>query len=88
MRHVLNIGRWSAVALLAAGPALAQKAAEQKPAAAPPAQAQAAKPAAPAAGKVAAPKIEIGQETKDMGRSPRGRSSRRISSFATAAART
>jgi len=71
MRHVLNIGRLSAAALLVAGVTLAQKPTEQKPAAAPPAQA--AKPAAaPAAGKVAAPKIEIGQETKDMGTVPKG----------------
>lgn len=69
MRHVLSIVRLSAAALLASGVALAQKPAEQKPAAAPPAQA--AKPAA--GGKaVAAPKIEIGQETKDMGTVPKG----------------
>ena len=69
MPHVLKIGRLSAVALLAAGTALAQKPAETKPAASA-APAQAAKPTA---GKlVAAPKLEISQETKDMGTVPKG----------------
>jgi len=69
MSHVLKIGRLSAVVLFAAGTALAQKPAETKPAASA-APAQAAKPAA---GKsVAAPKIEISQETKDMGTVPKG----------------
>lgn len=69
MRHVLKIGQLSVAALLAAGVALAQKPAETKPAASA-APGQAAKPAA---GKtVAAPKIEIGQETKDMGTVPKG----------------
>ena len=69
MPHVLKIGRLSAVALLAAGTALAQKPAETKPAASA-ATAQAAKPTA---GKlVAAPKLEISQETKDMGTVPKG----------------
>ncbi len=63
MRHVLKIGRLSFAALLTAGVALAQKPAEPKPAA----------PAPPAAAKaVAAPKIDIGQETKDMGTVPKG----------------
>ena len=68
MRHVLKIGRLSMAALLASGVALAQKPAESKPAAAAPAPA-----AAKAPGKaVAAPKIEISQETKDMGTVPKG----------------
>lgn len=68
MRHVLKIGRLSVAALLMSGVAFAQKPAEQKPA---PPPAQAAKP--PASGKaVAAPKIEIGQETRDMGTVPKG----------------
>jgi hypothetical protein len=80
MRHALNIGRLGVGVLLATGVALAQKPAESRPSAsaAPQAQAkpasppaQAAKPAAP--GKaVAAPKIEIGQETKDMGTVAKG----------------
>jgi len=70
MRHVLKIGRWSAAALFVAGTVLAQKPAETKPAASA-TPGQAAKP--PAGGKaVAAPKIEIGQETKDMGTIPKG----------------
>ncbi len=70
MRHVLKIGRLSAAALFVAGTVLAQKPAETKPAASA-APGQAAKP--PAGGKaVAAPKIEIGQETKDMGTIPKG----------------
>ncbi len=70
MRHVLKIGRLSVAALLASGVAMAQKPAESKPAAPAP-HAQAAKPAAP--GKaVAAPKIEINQETRDMGTVPKG----------------
>ena len=69
MHHVLKIGRLSVAALFAAAVALAQKPAETKPAASA-APAQAAKPAT---GKsVAAPKIEIGQETKDMGTVPKG----------------
>ena len=78
MRHVLKITRLSMAALLASGVALAQKPAESKPAAsAPPtakAQTQAATGKAQAAtGKaVAAPKIEISQETKDMGTVPKG----------------
>jgi Protein of unknown function (DUF1573) len=69
MSHVLKIGRLSAAALLAAGVALAQKPAETKPAASA-APGQAAKPQA---GKpVAAPKIEISQETRDMGTVPKG----------------
>lgn len=72
MRHVLKIGRLAFAALLTAGVALAQKPAESKPAAsASPAPQAAAK--APAAGKaVAAPKIDISQETKDMGTIPKG----------------
>ena len=76
MRHALKIGRFGVGALLAAGVALAQKPAEARPSAsaAPQANAassQAAKPAAP--GKaVAAPKIDIGQETRDMGTVPKG----------------
>src|SRR5262245_38278273 len=71
MSHVLKIGRLSVAAMFAAAVALAQKPAETKPAAsAAPGQAAAAK-AAP--GKaVAAPKIEISQETKDMGTVPKG----------------
>ena len=55
------------------GAALAQKPAESKPAASasPAPQAQAAKPAA-GKGAVGAPKIEIGQETRDMGTVPKG----------------
>ncbi len=68
MRHVLNVGRLTAVALLASGVALAQKPAESKPAASAPPTAK-----AQAAGKaVPAPKIEITQETKDMGTVPKG----------------
>jgi hypothetical protein len=68
MRHVLKFGRLSLAALLASGVALAQKPADAKPAAPAP---QAAKPAAP--GKaVAAPKVDIGQETKDVGTVPKG----------------
>ena len=70
MRHVLKFGRLSLAALLASGVALAQKPADAKPAAPAP---QAAKPAAPASGKaVAAPKVDIGQETKDVGTVPKG----------------
>lgn len=72
MRHVLKIGRLSIAALLTAGVAAmaqAQKPAESKPAAsASPAPAKAQAP-----GKsVAAPKIDISQETKDMGTVPKG----------------
>ena len=68
MRHALRIGQLAFAAALASGVALAQQ-----PAAKPAAPAQ-AKPAAPAAaGKaVAAPKIEIAQETKEMGTVPKG----------------
>jgi hypothetical protein len=69
MRHVLKIGRLSVAALFAAGVALAQKPAETKPAASA-APAQAAKP--PAGKAVAAPKIEISQETRDMGTVAKG----------------
>jgi hypothetical protein len=76
MRDVLKIGRLFGAALLVSGVALAQKPAESKPAASasPAPQAQAAKPGAPAAAKgaVAAPKIEISQETRDMGTVPKG----------------
>ena len=80
MRHVLRISRLGVGAFLAAGVALAQKPAETKPSASAAPQAQAAKPAPPAQaakpaapGKtVAAPKIEIGQETRDMGTVPKG----------------
>jgi hypothetical protein len=75
MRHVLKIGRLGVGALLVAGVALGQKPAESKPAApAPPAKtpAQAAKPAAAAGKTVASPKIEIAQETKEMGTVPKG----------------
>src|SRR6266540_7229801 len=68
MRHVLKIGRLSLAALLASGVALAQKPVESKPAAPAP---QAAKPQTQAK-PVAAPKIEIAQETKDMGTVPKG----------------
>ena len=69
MHHVLKIGRLSAAALFVAGVSLAQKPAETKPAASA-APGQAAKPGA---GKtVAAPKIEISQETRDMGTVPKG----------------
>ena len=71
MLHVLKIGRLAFAALLTAGVAAtaqAQKPAESKPAApAPAAQ------AAPQAGKtVGAPKIDIAQETRDMGTIPKG----------------
>jgi hypothetical protein len=69
MRHVLKTGRLAVVALFAATAALAQKPAETKPAASA-APAQAAKPAAGKA--VAAPKIDISQETRDMGTVPKG----------------
>jgi hypothetical protein len=75
MRDVHKIGRLVGAALLVSGAALAQKPAESKPAASasPAPQGQAAKPAAPAAkGNVAAPKIEISQETRDMGTVPKG----------------
>ena len=70
MLHALKLGRLGVAALLVSGVALGQKPADSKPAA-PPAAGQAAKPAAP--GKaVAAPKIEIAQETKEMGTVPKG----------------
>ncbi|HEY3202366.1 MAG TPA: DUF1573 domain-containing protein [Thermoanaerobaculia bacterium] len=68
MRHALKICRLSLAALLASGVALAQKPSESKPAAPAP---QAAKPQTQAK-PVAAPKIEIAQETKDMGTVPKG----------------
>ena len=73
MRDVTKIGRLFGAALLVSGAALAQKPAESKPAASasPAPQAQAAKPAA-GKGAVGAPKIEIGQETRDMGTVPKG----------------
>ena len=73
MRDVQKIGRLFGAALLVSGAALAQKPAESKPAASasPAPQAQAAKPAA-GKGAVGAPKIEIGQETRDMGTVPKG----------------
>jgi hypothetical protein len=68
MSHGLRIGRLTAAALLASGVALAQKPAESKPAASAPPTARAQAP-----GKaVAAPKIEISQETRDMGTVPKG----------------
>ena len=73
MRDVQKIGRLFGAALLVSGAALAQKPAEAKPpaSASPAPQAQAAKPAA-GKGAVGAPKIEIGQETRDMGTVPKG----------------
>ena len=68
MRHVLNLGRLSLAALLVSGVALAQ-------APAPAAKAPAAKAPAPAAAQgkaVGAPKIEISQETKEVGTVPKG----------------
>lgn len=68
MSHVRRIGRLTAAALLASGVALAQKPAESRPAASAPPTAKAKAP-----GKVvAAPKIEISQETRDMGTVPKG----------------
>jgi len=65
MLHVLKIGRLAFAALLTAGVALAQAPAEPKPAAP---KAQAAAP-----GKaVAAPKIDVTQETRDMGTIAKG----------------
>ena len=75
MRDVMKIGRLFGAALLVSGVSLAQKPADAKPAASasPAPQAQAAKPGAPAAkGAVSAPKIEISQETRDMGTVPKG----------------
>jgi Protein of unknown function (DUF1573) len=86
MRHVLNFGRLALAALLVSGVALAQNAANDAkheasqgspPAPAPmPGQAKAPAvkaPAAPAQGKaVAAPKIDITQETKEVGTVPKG----------------
>jgi Protein of unknown function (DUF1573) len=83
MIHALKIGRLGVGALLMAGVALAQKPSESKPAtsASPAPQAKpagqqppAAKPpaGAPAGKAVAAPKIEISQETRDMGTVPKG----------------
>jgi hypothetical protein len=71
MIHALKIGRLSVGALLVTGMALAQKPAESKPAASASPAPQAAKPAA-GAKAVAAPKIEIAQETKDMGTVAKG----------------
>jgi len=71
MRHVLKIGQLAFAAVLASGVALGQKPADAKPAAPAPAGQTAKAPAA--AGKaVAAPKIEISQETKEMGTVPKG----------------
>ena len=71
MRHVLKIGHLAFAAVLASGVALGQKPADAKPAAPAPAGQTAKAPAA--AGKaVAAPKIEISQETKEMGTVPKG----------------
>ena len=71
MRHVLRIGQLAFAAALASGVALGQKPADAKPAAPAPAGQTAKAPAA--AGKaVAAPKIEIAQETKEMGTVPKG----------------
>jgi hypothetical protein len=65
MRHVLNFGRLALAALLVSGVALAQKPAESKP--------SAASPVAKAPAKaVAAPKIDIAQETKEVGTVPKG----------------
>jgi hypothetical protein len=72
MRDVLKIGRLVGAALLVSGAALAQKPAESKPAASASPAPQAAKPAAPGKGAVAAPKLEISQETRDMGTVPKG----------------
>ncbi len=66
MLHVQKIGRLSFAALLTAGVALAQQPAESKPAAPPKA------PAAAPGKAVAAPKIDVTQETKDMGTVPKG----------------
>jgi hypothetical protein len=69
--RVLRIGQLALAALLASGVALAQKPADSKPAATAPTGQTAKAPAA--AGKaVAAPKIEIAQETKEMGTVPKG----------------
>ncbi|HEY2798433.1 MAG TPA: hypothetical protein VGK26_11145, partial [Thermoanaerobaculia bacterium] len=71
MRHVLRIGQFAFAAVLVSGVALGQKPADAKPAAPAPAGQTAKAPAA--AGKaVAAPKIEIAQETKEMGTVPKG----------------
>jgi len=77
MRHVLKIGQLSLAALLASGLALGQSAAPQEsakaPAPAPKAATKAPAAAAAAPGKaVAAPKIDIAQETKEMGTVPKG----------------
>jgi hypothetical protein len=66
MRHVLKSGRLALAALLVSGVALAQKPAESKTSASP-----AAKAPAPAKA-VAAPKIDIAQETKEVGTVPKG----------------
>jgi hypothetical protein len=67
----LKIGHLAFAAVLASGVALGQKPADAKPAAPAPAGQTAKAPAA--AGKaVAAPKIEISQETKEMGTVPKG----------------
>jgi hypothetical protein len=73
MRSVSKIGRLpiAIAALLTAGVALAQKPAEAKPSASASPAPQAAKAQAPAKA-VAAPKIDVAQETKDMGTVPKG----------------
>jgi Protein of unknown function (DUF1573) len=75
MRHVLKIGRLSLAALLTAGVAAmaqAQKPAESKPAdPAPPAAAK-AQAATPNKAAVGSPKIDVVQETRDMGTVPKG----------------
>ena len=69
MRHALKIGQLGLAALLASAVALGQKPADPKPAATPAGGGK----AAVAPGKsVAAPKIEIAQETKEMGTVPKG----------------
>jgi hypothetical protein len=73
MRHVLKTAQLGLAALLLAGVALGQKPAESKPAAPAAAAGQTAKAPAAAAGKaIAAPKIEIAQETREMGTVPKG----------------
>ena len=72
MRHVLKTGQLGLAALLLAGVALGQKPADTKPAAPPAAAGQTAKAPAAAGKAIAAPKIEIAQETKEMGTVPKG----------------
>ncbi len=68
MRDVLRTSQLAFAAILASGVALGQKPADAKPAAA----GQTAKAPAAAGKAVAAPKIEIAQETKEMGTVPKG----------------